>query len=222
MPTVLLLFLALVISPGPGPDPAVSSGWTVACAGDSLMRPIPAHIRAIEAERPGDRLTLLEWAQGGLRTDTYLAFLRRNLAEWGEKRPDAILLQIGTNDALPLLEGRSDPAAFRDKLAAVLAAFGGLRGGGRPHPVLLVATVPRFADGSPHAAKNRIVEDVINPALAAAVAAAGGLLVDNHAVLLDRPDLYDPDGIHPNAAGERALALNWLAALRVALPEKRP
>jgi DNA-binding response OmpR family regulator len=32
----------------------------IACAGDSLMRPIPAHLRAIEAERPGDRLTLLE------------------------------------------------------------------------------------------------------------------------------------------------------------------
>ena len=48
-------------------------------------------------------------------------------------------------------------------------------------------------------------------------AAEGAILVDQYSILKNRPDYYDPDCVHPNTAGEIALAGNWLRALRASL-----
>jgi lysophospholipase L1-like esterase len=185
----------------------------IACAGDSLMRPVPLHLLAISPPR-GWTLDIREWAQGGLSSETYPDFFRRGLPRWEGTRCDAILLQLGTNDAAPLVEGRSGGPAFEARIAAILEEFKRFEGPDGRRPVLLVATVPLFCDRPESAAKNRVVEDVINPALRAVAARAGAVVVDQFAVLKGRPELYDPDCVHPNGAGELALAESWFAALR--------
>ena len=205
-----VVFLAVVIAGGAlrGDEPL-----TICCAGDSLMRPIPAHLRAIAAAQ-NIALDIREWAQGGLNSDTYRSFFRRNEGRWTGTRCDAILLQLGTNDVVPLLEGRTTAAEVRARIREILAVFAKFEGRRRPRPLILMATVPRFCESLESAAKNEAVESTVNPILKEAAAAEGAVLVDSHAVLLNRPDLFDPDCVHPNAAGERALAENWWRVIR--------
>jgi lysophospholipase L1-like esterase len=185
----------------------------VICAGDSLMRPIPAHIRAL-APAEGLDLDIREWAHGGLNSKTYLSFFDRNRPRWAGTHGDAILLQLGTNDALPLLEGKRSAEEFRAGIAAVLDELVKFRKPGDRRPALFLATVPLFCDRPESAGINRIVESVINPALREIAASEGAVLVEQYLVLKNRPELYDPDCVHPNADGEAALARNWLKALR--------
>jgi lysophospholipase L1-like esterase len=202
--------------------PAVSNpagALVVCCAGDSLMRPIPAHFRAL-APASGLLLEIREWAQGGLNTETYPSFYRRLLPDWEGKACDAILLQLGTNDAIPLLEKRWGAAEFRDRMTGILAEFKKYPGQKRPRPVLFLATVPLFCDRPESEARNRIVETVINPLIRDIARAEGAVLVDNAAVINHRPALYDQDCVHPAPEGEKALALNWLAALGRVFPDE--
>ncbi len=196
-----------------------SAPLVVCCAGDSLMRPIPVHLRAL-APASGLLLEIREWAQGGLNTETYPSFYHRLLPEWEGKACDAILLQLGTNDAVPLLEKSWGPADFRDRMTGILAEFKKYPGQKRRRPVLFLATVPLFCDRPESAARNRIVETVINPLIRDIARTEGAVLVDNGAVLNHRPALYDPDCVHPGPEGEKALALNWLAALRRIFPDE--
>jgi lysophospholipase L1-like esterase len=185
---------------------------TIICAGDSIMRPIPVHLRKI-AEGTGIRLDIREWAQGGLNSETCLSYYRRNQARWAGTSCDAVILQLGTNDAVPLLEGRTTVEAVRFRLCEILAFLKAVEGPGGTRPRLFMATVPRFTESAGNAAKNEVVEKILNPLLREVAGAEGAAIVDNHAVLLDKPELYDPDGVHPNAAGERALAESWWRAL---------
>ena len=179
---------------------------------------MPAHFRTL-APAAGLTLELREWAQGGLSSETYPSFFR-GLRPDGENRAcDAILLQLGTNDAVPLLEGRWSAAEFRERMAGLLSEFRKFPGRSRPRPLIFLATVPLFCDRPESAAKNRIVETVINPLIRELAQAEDSVLVDNGAALNHHPALYDPDCVHPGPEGEKALALNWLAALRRAFPE---
>jgi lysophospholipase L1-like esterase len=183
------------------------------------MRPMPAHFRDL-APASGLLLEIREWAQGGLNTETYPSFYRRLLPEWEGKACDAILFQLGTNDAVPLLEKRWEPVEFRNRMTAILAEFKKYPGRKRPRPIIFLATVPLFCDRPESAAKNRIVETVINPLIRDIARAEGAVLVDNGAVLDHHPALYDPDCVHPGPEGEKALALNWMAALGRAFPDE--
>jgi len=189
---------------------------TVVCAGDSLMRPVPAHFRELAPEE-GLTLAIHEWAQGGLNSETYISFFLQNFPDWSETRCDAILLQLGTNDALPILEGKRSREEFRSNLMMIVRQFKGLRRPDGRRPFVFLATVPYFCDQPESLDKNRIVDSVINPVLMEIAATEGVILVDQQLVLRGRPEVYDPDCVHPNAAGEIALARNWLRALRAAL-----
>jgi hypothetical protein len=190
---------------------------TVVCAGDSLMRPVPAHFRELAPEEGLD-LAIHEWAQGGLSSETYLPFFFQKFPDWSETRCDAILLQLGTNDAVPILEGKRSREEFRGNLMMIVRQFKSLRKPDGRRPYVFLATVPYFCDQPESLEKNRIVGSVINPVLMEIAATEGVILVDQHLVLRNRPDYYDPDCVHPNAAGEIALARNWLRALRAILP----
>lgn len=199
-------------------QPETAETLVVCCAGDSLMRPMPGLFRDMGAGT-GLALEIREWAQGGQNTETYPAFFRRLRPEWEGQACDAILVQLGTNDAVPLLEERWSPAEFRTRMEGILAEFGKFPGRRRRRPLIFLATVPLFCDRPESAAKNRIVETIINPVLRDLAQAEGVVLVDNGAVLDHHPALYDPDCIHPGLDGAKALALNWLSALRRAFPE---
>jgi lysophospholipase L1-like esterase len=164
-------------------------------------------------------LEVREWAQGGLNSETFLPFFRRLDPERIGEACDAILVQLGTNDAVPFLEGRWGEVEFRDRIKAILALLKARPGSARPQPLIFLATVPLFCDRPESVGKNRIVSEIINPALRTVAREEGAVLVDTASVLDSRPGLLDPDCVHPNTKGEKALAVAWLEALRKAFPE---
>jgi len=188
----------------------------VVCAGDSLMRPVPAHFREL-APAEGFDLEIHEWAQGGLNSETYLSFFFQNLPDWEKTRCDAILLQLGTNDAVPILEGKRTLEEFRSNMTMIIRQFRNFQRPNGKRCLVFLATVPYFCEQPESAEKNRIVDSVINPVLMEIAKADGVILVDQYLVLRSHPELYDPDCVHPNGAGEIALARNWLRALRAIL-----
>lgn len=190
------------------------------CAGDSIMRPMPPYFRQL-LHSPERRLVLHEWAQGGLSTSTYLGFYGEIAASRRRVRPHAILLQIGTNDVRPILEGRCTVADFESNLSTILGEFGKYRSPAGNRSALLVATVPLFSAAAADAAGNSLVVSRLNPAVRKAARAAGAEVVDNFEILKNEPGLYDPDGVHPNPLGEAALARSWARSLRALLGRGR-
>jgi len=200
---------------GPAAAPASRYSPIICCAGDSLMRPMPTRIYELIRFNPGS-LILKDWSQGGQSSETYASFFDRRADVWSRVRPDLILLQLGTNDARPLREGSLRPDEFERNLRAIVRRFQEFRDrAGRPSRILVASAPPvHDAEAGP---KNEILLQVVNPTLRRIAAEEGLTFVDNHALLADRPDLYDPDGVHPNRRGERLLARHWLHWIREAL-----
>ncbi|MBN2206870.1 MAG: SGNH/GDSL hydrolase family protein [Candidatus Aminicenantes bacterium] len=186
----------------------------IACAGDSLMRPVPAHLERLLPESAVPRFALHEWARGGLTVAGFRNFLGRHAETWNEARADVVFVQLGTNDVPRLLSGDERLRDFKTGLTAVIRRFKGFRTKRGDSPLVIVATVPYFADGPADSDKNRYIAETLNPALRDVVERAGACLADSFAVLEGRPDLYDPDGVHPNTAGEIALTRNWIRTLK--------
>ncbi len=180
------------------------------------MRPMPFYFRTL-MDFPGRRLELREWAQGGLSTADFPGFFMSLPPRRRRVRPHAILVQLGTNDVLPILEGRTRAEDFEASFRKILNDFRSYRSpvGGRPF--LLVATVPLFAERPGNEDKNHCVRAVINPVILKVSREVGAVIVDNFSCLEHKPYLYDPDGVHPNPLGEAALARNWARAVKSAL-----
>lgn len=212
---LLVLGLGLVPCCGQSDRPPL----VICCAGDSLMRPMPHYFRQLLPSL-SPNFVIEEWAQGGLGSATYQSFYNQHAERWRRVAPDFILLQIGTNDAAPLAEGRSSPDDFQANLTAIIREFQSYRNPAGKAALVLVATVPLFSDDPVHAGKNQMVKDIINPAIRRAAESAGALLADNFSVLNGKPELYDPDGVHPNVQGEEALAKNWVKAMKAFLEKK--
>jgi lysophospholipase L1-like esterase len=192
----------------------------ICCAGDSLMRPMPWYFRQLlPAESPD--FIIYEWAQGGLSTSTYQGFYGQRAERWRRVKPDFILLQLGTNDVGPLLEGRLALEDFKANLAAIIREFKTYRTFRGDSPRILVATVPLFADNSANQEKNRLVKTAVNPAIREVVERAEACLADNFSILEGRPELYDPDGVHPNSLGGAALAKNWIQSLKACRKQEK-
>ncbi len=188
----------------------------ICCAGDSLMRPMPFYFRRL-LPPVSSNFIIEEWAQGGLSSVTYQSFYRQHAGQWRRITPDLILLQLGTNDAAPLAEGRYSADDFLANLTAIIREFQTYRGAAGQAAVVLVATIPSFSDDPSNDGKNKMVREVINPAIRKAAESTGALLADNFSVLNGKPELYDPDGVHPNVQGEEALAKNWIKAMKACL-----
>ncbi len=183
---------------------------TIVCAGDSLMRPMPVHLRRLW---PSSRFRLRDWAQGGLSSATYLSFFLQH-PDWRRERVDFILLQLGTNDVSLIMKQEEDASSFYHNLRAIVRHYQKLKSNFFRRPQILIATVPLFSGLEVEAARNEIVEKIVNPNIRILAQKEGLILVDQYAVLMNRPELYDPDGVHPNPEGERALARNWRRAVR--------
>lgn len=178
---------------------------TIACAGDSLIRPTPAYLRRL---LPSSRVEIKEWAQGGLSAVNYLSFFRR-YPRWQREKVDFILLQLGTNDVLLFLRGEENEALFRHNLEAIIAEFKKLESNYFKHAQIILATVPFFYGLDNEAEENRVVSELINPSVIAVAEKEGVSVIDQAGCLRAFIEYYGPDGIHPSREGEKALARNW-------------
>jgi len=191
-----------------------SRGVIILCAGDSITAEAYPHFLQQLLNREGIRAKVLNYGRSGNASGEYRRFLEENGAWLKKKRPDFILLQLGTNDVR--VDGdHADTDAFAANMKAILEVLGGFSDRtGRPSRVLL-ATIPLVPANTPlpfSPESSRRVTAEINPAIRSLASAAGIPLVDNHALFAGRPDLLP--GIHPSRDGYRLLASNWLAALR--------
>ena len=199
------LFVSVCSSP--------SRGVIILCAGDSITAAAYPHFLQRILARNGTRARVLNYGRSGFTSGEYRAFVENNLDRLGREQPDAVLLQLGTNDVRT--DGdRTETAAFRANMEAVVAAFRTLRGpAGRP-PLVFVATIPPVPPGTPFpfsAESVRRVEDDINPVVRGLASKEKLILVDNHGLFLSNSSLLS--GVHPTREGYEALAENWYAAL---------
>ena len=132
-----------------------------------------------------------------------------------------ILLQLGTNDAHPILRKERTAEDFERGLREIFSEFGKFRSVSGTAPRILVATIPPFMFFSGAVELNVVVDKIINPILKKVAVEFGADIVDHHSILKARPDLYEADGIHPNLAGEKALAGNWFRAMKKAASNPR-
>lgn len=178
---------------------------TIACAGDSLMRPIPLYLRNL---LPATRVRIRDWSQGGLSSVNYLSFFRRH-PRWQRERVDFVLLQIGTNDVPLLLRREENEREFWGNLEAIIAEFKKRQSNYFRQPQIVIATVPFFYGLVDEGERNRVVSELVNPIIIALARKERINVVDQAGCLKGCREYYEADGIHPNREGEKALARNW-------------
>jgi lysophospholipase L1-like esterase len=188
----------------------------VCCAGDSLMRPIPYHLREM-LKSPHRKIDIRDWSQGGLSSQSYQIFFTRHYLSWRKVKPDFILIQLGTNDLIPLLNNKYQMADFEKNLNTIIKNFKRFKGNRYKRPKIFMASVPLCYDDSNSKEKNRLVREEINPAIKKIAKIEKLFLVDNFLILTDKTHLYSPDGVHPSPLGEKAIAKNWLLGIRCEL-----
>jgi len=213
MHALMIVATAFCLLLGSSCAPEVKDHLTICCAGDSIMRPVPYHLRSLLSGSKHE-VEIKEWAQGGLTSESYKSFFARRFPNWKKTRSDFILLQLGTNDVFPLLERRYTLLQFKENMSSIIKEFKKFKGIKNKHPRILIASVPLFCFQIASPARNSLVENEINPAIQEIAQREKAIFVDNYSVLHNRCDLYDPDGVHPNREGERALARNWLFSIR--------
>jgi lysophospholipase L1-like esterase len=191
-----------------------SRAVVILCAGDSLTAEAYPRMLRQALREEGVRARVLDEGRSGNTSGEYLKFLRGASLRLKAEAPDAILLQLGTNDVR--FDGdRTALPDFVRNMREIVRIFGEFRDrAGRPS-TLFLATIPPVPESSPFpftpASARRVVEE-INPALRDLAAGAGLTLVDNYALFAEAPELLP--GVHPSEEGYRRLALNWLRALR--------
>jgi acyl-CoA thioesterase-1 len=194
------LLVVLVILLGPSPAPAAPR--VIVALGDSLTAGLgvaageayPAVLEARLREAGFDYRVV----NAGISGDTSAGGLRR--LDWVlRSRPDVAIVALGANDGL-----RGLPvAALRDNLSAIVDRMreGGVR-------VLLVGMrlPPNYGD-----AYAREFADAFRVVARRTAVAFMPFLLEGVAA---QPTLNQADGIHPNAAGHRAIADHVWTALR--------
>ncbi|WP_300154721.1 arylesterase [Solidesulfovibrio sp.] len=181
--------LACLLWAGPVTPPALAAGPRIAALGDSLTagyglpadEAFPAQLEKALAAR-GRQATIVNFGVSGDTTAGGLARLGQVLA----MRPDGVILELGAND---MLRGQ-DPESARAGLEAVMKR---LSEAGIPVLVCGMRAARNF--GADYAAEF----DAVYPELAKKYdALLYPFFLDGVA---GRPDLTQPDGLHPTARG---------------------
>jgi len=168
------------------------SGPRVAMVGDSIMRAADAPMtRQMTVD-----YRFLRWNQNGARIDEQLEMIRPYVGVVAD--PRVLVIALGTNDAA---QGRTVDqvrTAVNELLAAVLPEV-------RRCVIWFNLKTTDIGPGTPPIYNDRAPR--INALLAEVDAAQPKVRVFDYAAwAASRPDLFFPDGIHPTAAGARALA----------------
>jgi len=184
----------------------------VLCCGDSMTDSAYPEMLARLCTEEGLEVAVLNAGVSGHSSAEYLAFVRAK-DPFASTRPDAVLLQLGTNDVRCDYHATSAEQFGRNLRAIAEAALAVPTPTGA-QPLLILATVPPLLSVTRHlteASAERIPTE-INPAIAAVAAGLGPTLLDNYAVFAERPELLA--GNHPTQAGYKALAQSWFCALK--------
>jgi acyl-CoA thioesterase I len=199
--TVLLffVFISFVIS--------AQQKIKVACVGD-----IVSYGASDESENSYPVLLQLMVGEGYEVRDFGLAggtMLRKgDLSYWQERsykdllawNPDVIIIKLGTHDSKP--QNWIYGEEFEGDYRAFVQSFKKLSGS---HKIFICTPVPVFKELE--GIEAGIVTDEIVPSVKNVAMAEKVSLIDLYTSLAGKPELF-PDGVHPNAAGEKLIAEN--------------
>ncbi|MCX7974061.1 MAG: GDSL-type esterase/lipase family protein [Candidatus Aminicenantes bacterium] len=205
------IFFLILVFPATGSKKNSTKKIVIACAGDSLMRPVPFYLRRL---LPAKKVIIKEWAQGGLSAATYPSFFEAH-PQWRRQKVDIILLQLGTNDVILFGKKEEDENLFKTNLKKIIREMKKLDGNCFRRPQIIIATAPPFSGNEGEVEKNRLLEGIINPTIRKLAEEEKLLLVDHWPKFKGQKDLYEPDGVHPNREGEKVIARNWRRAIRL-------
>ena len=168
------------------------SGPRVAVVGDSIMRAADAPLtRQMTAN-----YRFLRWNQNGARIDEQLETIRPYIGVVED--PRVLVVELGTNDAA---QGRTigqTRASIDQMLSAVLPSVRGCL-------IWFNLKTTDIGPGTPPIYNDRAPR--VNALLAEVDAAQPKVRVfDYSAWAAEQPEMFYPDGIHPNPDGARALA----------------
>jgi len=193
---------------------------TICCAGDSLMRPIPSHLKKFLPLHEAN-FNIKDWARGGLSSRTYMSYYKRRVRQRGEKFMDFILLQLGTNDVPHLYSGEYPLTLFEANLKLIVDEFKKCPTERQGSVKILIASVPPLC-APEYITMNFYIQNTLNPVIKKLSETERLFYVDNWSLLNKRDHLYRPDGIHPSLYGEKVLTQNWILAMRKAVRSAFP
>jgi acyl-CoA thioesterase I len=161
--------------------------------------------RELDRQTPG--VFLVNLGVPGARSDLIKEQVR--VAKQLRSKADLVTLWTGANDVV----NGDDPREFQDRLRALLRIVKD-----DISQTIIVANLPdltqlpRFRTSpSPTVTPTRI--DAFNRAIAEETRAVGGSLVDLHASAVRDDLVFDVDGFHPNNAGHREIARQFLQVI---------
>ncbi len=188
----------------------------VVCFGDSITA---ANYPDILAERAPE-LEVINAGVGGNTTGAGLARMEKDVLE---KSPDIVLIMFGTNDSVLRAAGkyRTPLKRFSEDLEEMVALC--RERGATPilGTLLPIMDVPYYTR---HPKEFYEPEGGLEAILARYRAATIGVATEQEVALVDMNQLISgdtqhlkPDGVHPNKAGETAIAMHFLEALKRSL-----
>jgi len=192
----------------------------VACVGDSITQGV--HVRgednypAVLGRLLGERCQVRNF---GFLGGTVMNVNDRPYAACAEFKeatdfnPDIVIFMLGTNDSKP--DEWKHKGRFKQDLAALLDRFAGLPA----KPKIWICTPAWVAKHYPGGHDEEVLAGEILPLIRAVAAEKKLPLIDIHAALDGKPEMY-VDGVHPNAAGCAIMAQAVFKA--IAPPESQP
>ena len=197
------------------PSAGVGSAWAesgaagpirVACVGDSITQGV--HVRG-EDNYPSVLGRLLDERHQvrncGFLGGTVMNVNDRPYSGCNEFKaatafnPNIVIIKLGTNDSKPDVWKHKE--RFKTDLVALIAHFAGLPA----KPGVLLCTPAWVAKHYPGGHDEQVLAGELVPLIRAVAAEKNLTLIDLHAVLEGKPDLF-VDGVHPNTAGCALLA----------------
>ncbi len=197
-------------------------GIRIACVGDSITQGVgvmfdhldqnsyPAMLQGLL----GEAYQVLNYGHSGRtllksgdnpywKSPFYAASLR--------SEPALVLIMLGSNDSKP---NNWQAARYEQTLAELVASYRQLPG--PPEVRLLFPPAVFVRPGRQEVAfkiSGQVIEHEIIPILQRAAAQMGLLTIDIFSVTQGHPEVF-PDGVHPNAAGDRLIAEAVYAAIK--------
>lgn len=195
------------------PEPK-AGGIRVACVGDSITQGMgvmfdqmsrnsyPALLQAMLGDRyqvlnygHSSRTLLVDGDYPYLRSPFYAASIKSD--------PAVVLIMLGTNDSKP---PNWNALEYERQLAALVDTYKKLAS--HPSVHLLIPPPAYVKKGKKEVAfkiQGAVIEHEIAPIVKRVAHETQTALVDLFTAMQDHPE-YFPDGVHPNAAGNRAIA----------------
>ena len=179
----------------------------IACVGDSITYGAGVEDReknsypVVLGRLLGENYKSANFGVGGttlLKKGNFPYWVQQAFKDADSFAPNIVVIMLGTNDTKP--ENMKFKDEFATDLAALVDHFAALP---TKPKIFLCRPVPAY--GVQWGINEQGLDEMVMPAIAQVAKDKGCTIIDMHAALSGKPELF-PDKIHPNAAGAALMA----------------